>query len=374
MAGLYIHIPYCKSMCVYCDFHSCVALSSLEPMIEALKKEMTLRRDYIKGQDVDTIYIGGGTPSLCTAKQIEGLVNHASSLWNTKNCVEITMEANPDDLSVEYLRELRSVGINRLSIGIQSFDDKVLKFLRRRHGAKAAMDSVAMARQAGFDNISIDLIYGIPDMSIAQWQHSLDVAVGLGVEHISAYHLTVEEGTPLDTLVEQGKVNLVSEQDSQDQFEMLRSQLERAGIEQYEISNYARLGRESKHNSSYWHGIHYIGIGPGAHSYDGASRRWNLPDNQLYMDCLAQELSYQTEELTPTMQYDEYIMTALRTTRGIDYQDMENKLGAHKLQLLKKSAKPLLDDGLLESTERGCAVSRSKLMICDMIIAELFEV
>lgn len=335
---------------------------------------MSARRDYLGDQTIETIYIGGGTPSLCSPLQIGALLEHARGLWSCDDCSEVTIEVNPDDLNPIYLKELRGVGVNRLSIGIQSFDDQVLKFLRRRHNSQAAREAVAMAREAGFDNISIDLIYGIPGMSLEQWRSSIDTALGLGLEHISAYHLTVEQGTPLNKLLESGAIELVDESVSELQFEMLRERLSKGGVEQYEISNYARSGFRSRHNSSYWRGVHYIGIGPGAHSYNGISRSWNLPDNDLYIEHAGEECSYDSESLTPQMVYDEYIMTALRTVDGIEYEDMSEKLGAHKLQSFINSAQPLLKSGDLVSTERGCAIPKERLMVSDMVISELFEV
>lgn len=372
MAGLYIHIPYCKSLCVYCDFHSCIPDSNLDSMIEVLCLEMTKRKSYLDNEPITTIYFGGGTPSLCSPDQLARLLSTAASLWNIKNCTEITVEANPDDLNLDYLKALRDLGINRLSIGTQSFDDQTLRFLRRRHNASSAIDSVRLAREAGFDNISIDLIYGIPEMSMQVWSQTLEQAIELGVEHISAYHLTVEQGTPLDELVSGGKVALVDEATSQSQFEMLGSRLEQAGILQYEISNFARKGFESQHNSSYWHGIYYIGIGPGAHSFDGRSRSWNLPDNRLYLEHAGEACSCQVETLTETMVYNEYIMTALRTVAGVCYKDLEKALGAHKLQVFRESSKKLIEQGLLGVSEYNCFIPKSNLMISDMVISELF--
>lgn len=334
MAGLYIHIPFCGSRCAYCDFYSTTSPERIAEYVGAVKREMTARRDFLPGGRLDTVYIGGGTPSLLSPEQLQGLLDHAAGLWDCSALKEVTVEANPEDLSEEYLARLAGTGFTRLSIGVQSLDDGLLKLMNRRHDAARAKNAVRAAQMAGFGNISIDLIYGIPGMSAAQWEHTLDEAIALGVQHISAYHLTIEPGTAFG----QRRLRPISGMESERQYETLRRKLGEAGFEHYEISNFALPGRRAVHNSSYWSGEPYLGVGPSAHSFDGARRReWVATNVDGYISAFSGAIPhknkgsslknaffhnttpiYEGETLSDRDIFNERVMTSLRTSKGMD--------------------------------------------------------
>ncbi|MBR6831442.1 MAG: radical SAM family heme chaperone HemW, partial [Tidjanibacter sp.] len=293
MAGLYIHIPFCKRLCGYCDFFKTMSLRHCDDMVVALKREMEHRRDFFDGDPLTTIYIGGGTPTVYDPQVLQGLIDRAVELWGDAELGEITVEANPDDLTPDYLARLRQTRINRLSIGIQSFIDRDLQFMNRRHSAEQAIECVKEAQRAGFDNITIDLIYGVPGMSNEEWRRNIVTALDLEVQHISAYHLGIEPGT----LFGKRGVVPVDEQTSEEQYLMLHRMMEEAGYEHYEISNFARSGRRAQHNSSYWHGVRYLGVGPSAHSYDGARRWWVESSIGGYIKNVGSDVIYESELL-----------------------------------------------------------------------------
>ena len=287
MAGLYIHIPFCAKRCLYCDFFSNTDMKFNEPYIDAAIREMELRQEYIGGEPLDTIYFGGGTPSQLQQADFERIFEAADRLFGTSSCTEITLEANPDDMTPEYVASLRNLPFNRISMGVQSFKEKDLRFLNRRHNREQALRAVGLCKENGIQNISIDLIYGLPGQTLEEWQENLDDAIRLEIPHISAYHLIYEEGTALYKLMEAGKVTPIEEDLSVTLFSTLINRLTEAGYLHYEISNFGRPGYFSRHNSSYWTGTKYIGIGPSAHSYDGESRQWNissLPRHSRYRD------------------------------------------------------------------------------------------
>src|SRR5690606_31556308 len=279
MAGIYIHIPFCKQACHYCDFHFSTNTTIREALVHALAAELRMQKDYLDGEAVETIYFGGGTPSILPIDELAFLLGQVRDTFTVTAGAEVTLEANPDDLSAEYLRNLYAIGFNRLSIGIQSFDDRVLRFLNRAHTAIAATTAVAEACRAGFNNMSIDLIFAIPDVSAEEWKRNIHQALALGPEHISAYGLTIEARTVFGNWMAKGRLRPVDEALAAHQLEMLMDELRTAGFHQYEISNFARPGYESRHNSSYWKGRRYLGIGPGAHSYDLVSRQYNVHNN-----------------------------------------------------------------------------------------------
>jgi oxygen-independent coproporphyrinogen-3 oxidase len=354
MAGLYIHIPFCERKCAYCDFYSIAA--PVAGYIDALKREMTARRHsslFALHPSLSTIYVGGGTPSLLAPGELQGLLDHAATLWDCSALREVTLEANPEDLTDDYLSRLAATGFNRLSVGIQSFDDGLLSLMNRRHSAARARDAVRAAQRVGFDNISIDLIWGIPGMTAAQWSHSLDEAIALGVQHISAYHLTIEPGTAFGRMA----LKPVVEAESERQFATLRKKLGDAGFEHYEISNFALPGRRAIHNSAYWSGEPYLGVGPSAHSFDGDRRReWVVGDLKKYLTAPA----YEGETLSDTDIRNERIMTALRTAGGIASGELQD--GVDKL----------LADGLLVRRGDHVAIPADKFLLSDYIIASLF--
>ena len=366
MAGLYIHIPLCASRCYYCDFYSTTAHSQQQRIVDSLCKEMALRKDYLGRETIRTLYIGGGTPSTLSADLLSQLFESARCQFDCQ-LEEVTMEANPDDLSAEYIASLRSLPVNRLSIGIQSFDDEDLKRINRRHTATQAIKAVHDCQTAGFSNLSIDLIYGLPFQTMDGWKKNLQTAVGLNVQHMSAYCLTYEEGTMLYKQWQQGKVSPSSDEDNLSFFRQLRTSLLSAGYEHYEISNFSLPGFRAKHNSSCWNGTPYVGIGPSAHSFDGMSRQWNVPDIRRYMAAVeAGHLDFEREQLTCDEKYNDRIITSLRTSRGLDMEALKRDfpdyydfcLDSAGLSL-KAGQLELTDDGFLRLTESGLFISDS---------------
>lgn len=341
---------------------------------------MTYRRDFLPERRLDTVYIGGGTPSLLPPEQLQGLLDHASGLWDCSELKETTVEANPEDLTDDYLAHLARTNIDRLSIGIQSFDDELLKIMNRRHNAARAKQAVEAARRHGFDNISIDLIFGLPGMTRAQWEHSLDEAIALGVQHISAYHLTIEPGTVLGKMARDGRISPVAEIESERQYDLLRRKLADAGFEHYEISNFALPGRRAAHNSAYWSGAPYLGIGASAHSFDGERRReWVAPDIEKYMAEAGTDKIYGGETLTDTDLFNEHVMTSLRTAKGLDLDAAENLFGTQRIDRLLARAKKFLADGLLVRNGNGSgngnclSIPPAEFLLSDYVIGSLFE-
>lgn len=406
MAGLYIHIPFCAQKCAYCDFYSRRASAgTVVGMLDALRREMTHRRHFLAPGSLSTIYVGGGTPSLLSPEQLQGLLSHTAELWNVSEpreitpeasrepehgphrpepagrpqagadrLREVTLEANPEDLTDDYLARLAETGFNRLSIGIQSFDDDLLRLMNRRHSAERARRAVRAAQAAGFDNISIDLIFGIPGMTPGQWERSLDEATGLGVRHISAYHLTIEPGTAFGAMARRGALKPLPEASSELQFRMLRRKLTGAGFEHYEISNFAVPGFRAVHNSAYWSGEPYLGIGPSAHSFDGDRRReWVAGSIEKYLSDAGMEAVYRGEDLTDGELFNERIMTSLRTARGLDLVAVRQRFGARKAEGLERRAAKFLADGSLTAKEGRLSVPPEKFLLSDYIIGELFE-
>lgn len=349
---LYIHIPFCKSICSYCDFYHTSSLIQVESVVNKIVDELTLRHDFI-GDSIKTIYFGGGTPSVLNATQIGKILDKVSQLWQL-DLVEVTFEANPEDITFEYAVALRQLGINRLSMGVQSFCDEHLTLFNRRHTSARAIEAILDARRAGFENISIDLIYGMPFMTIEQWQSNIDKAIECDVEHISAYHLTIEP----KTVFGKKKMQSVDDETSQQHYDMLCKSLQEAGYEHYEISNFAKSNLRAVHNSGYWRGVHYLGVGPSAHSYDGATRHWNVSSNKLYLEGNVGE----TEILSETDIKNEQIMISLRTSDGLAAPD-----GA-----ILKRAKRFLNSGDMEYCDGVLRIPENRWLVSDYIISELF--
>ncbi|MFT5910508.1 MAG: oxygen-independent coproporphyrinogen-3 oxidase, partial [Paraglaciecola sp.] len=344
MAGIYLHIPFCKQACHYCNFHFSTSLQRKSEMVDSVLKELVLQKDYLQGETIETIYFGGGTPSLLSPKELNLIFEKINQHYILGNDIEITLEANPDDLTAQKLATLASSPVNRLSIGIQSFFEKDLKFMNRAHNAEEAKVCVQNAKNAGFDNLTVDLIYGSPTTSMANWRTNLQTVFDLKISHISCYCLTVEPKTALDHFVKTGKAEPVDEEQAAQQFDILVDEMEKHGYDHYEISNFAFPDCYSKHNSSYWLGEKYLGIGPSAHSFNGISRQWNVANNAKYMTALAEgNLSFEKETLTPTQQYDEYVMTSLRTIWGCELQRLagfDKKFESYFL----KNVRPFLKD------------------------------
>ena len=346
-------------------------------MLEALNKELTLRKDELKNEIVETIYFGGGTPSLLTIEELNFLIETIYKNYEVDSDPEITLEANPDDLSEEKIIELSNSPINRLSIGIQSFFDDDLKFMNRAHSAEESKKSLTIAKKY-FDNITIDLIYGVPNMSTKKWRANLQMALDFGVPHISSYALTVEEKTALDNFIKKGKVPPVDENLALEHFNILIEETEKQGFIQYEISNFGKPNYFSKHNTSYWLGLKYLGIGPSAHSFNGAERAWNISNNAKYINSISEsKLPIQVEKLTGNNRFNEYIMTGLRTIWGVSFGKVEKDFGALRLQLLKKNAEPFIGKGLLEIhfssfSSPSLVTTKKGKFLADGIASDLF--
>lgn len=373
VAGIYIHIPFCKSKCSYCDFYSCTSTEMIGGFVDALLREMRDRRNYLAGEPVRTIYFGGGTPSLLSIGQIRSILDEIYDVL-APNPEEITLEANPDDLSPEYLTALAQTPINRLSIGIQSFDDAHLKFMNRRHTATQAENAVRNAQAAGFRNISADLIFGIPGMDDDTWEENIDKMLSLDIQHISAYHLTIEEGTRFGRLAAAGRLTPVPDDASERQYAILCEKLGKAGFEHYEISNFAIPGHRARHNGSYWKGEPYLGLGPSAHSYDGRRRDVCTADTPAYINSSPSREMFETETLTRRDMQNEYVMVRLRCAEGIDIAEFGHKFGKEKLKELQIEAQKFIENGLLEIKKGYIYVPTKRFLLSDRVISELFDI
>ena len=379
MSGIYLHIPFCKQACYYCDFHFSTSLKRKTEMINALTEELVLRKDENKGESIKTIYFGGGTPSLLSIEEITVLIETIANNFTVFENAEITLEANPDDLSTKKIKELASSPINRLSIGIQSFFDDDLTFMNRAHTASESKKCLTEALKY-FENITIDLIYGVPSMSREKWLANLEQAFAFGVPHISSYALTVEEKTALHSFIKQGKVPPIDEKLALEHFNVLVEQCEKQGFVHYEISNFGKPGYFSKHNKSYWLGEKYIGIGPSAHSFNGVKRSWNVSNNAKYLKEIQEnKLPSQFEILTLNNRFNEYIMTGLRTVWGVSFDTIEKEFGALYLEQLKTNIQPFIDKGLLKiqhhSFSNNTLITTKKgKFLADGIASDLFLV
>ena len=346
MAGIYIHIPFCKQACFYCDFHFSTSLKKKDELIQALVKELEIRKDEIN-ETVETIYFGGGTPSLLSIDELNLIVKTINENYTVSNNPEITLEANPDDLTNQQITDLTNTQINRLSIGVQSFFEDDLQSMNRAHSSKEAKECLSMATRH-FDNITIDLIYGIPNMTLEKWDKNLQIAFDLGINHISSYALTVEPKTALDLFIKKGTYPPINEGLALKHFHHLVNETAKQGFIQYEISNFGKPNYFSKHNSSYWHGTHYLGIGPSAHSFDGETRSWNVSNNTKYIQSIQNSELPKTEEtLSVNDKYNEYVMTSLRTIWGISLQKVERDFGKKYFQHLNSSSEKYINQNLL---------------------------
>jgi oxygen-independent coproporphyrinogen-3 oxidase len=373
MAGLYIHIPFCKQKCHYCNFFSLATTRHREELKEALLKEMKLRRDFFKGETLKTIYFGGGTPSLYPPEAIEEIIREADRLFGIEQSAEITLEANPDDINGDWLHSLRNTSVNRLSIGIQSFQQNDLTYLHRIHNAEEAIRSIQMAADKGFDSLSLDLIFGIPTLENEKWVENLEIATALGVGHISAYALTVEPGTALDLFIRKGKYRPVDELKTVEQFNALMKIMSDGGFEQYEISNFAKNKSYARHNTAYWMGEKYLGIGPSAHSYNKVSRFWNVASLGKYLSGIRLGEGYAASEtLTKDQHFNEYVMTSVRTMWGIDWETVLQKFGDFYYQTLHKNIPPFIESGHLTSDGKKIKLTQKGKLFADGIASGLF--
>ena len=361
MAGVYLHIPYCKQACHYCDFHFSTNLKTRTAMIDAMLQEMDLRRNFLPDEPIHTIYFGGGTPSLLEISDLKRLMAGIRARWIESRDAEITLEANPDDLTPEVLEKLKTGGINRLSIGIQSFFQEHLEWMNRGHNAQQAHQCITDARAAGFENLSVDLIYGFPMLSDEQWKQNIERVVALRLPHISCYSLTVEQGTALDKFIRNGKQSQPDDEQSVRHFEMLTDALRTAGYDHYEVSNFALPGFVSRHNHSYWTGAGYLGIGPSAHSFNGRERCWNVRNNQLYIRQIADgTFAPECETITGETAYNEYILTRMRTAKGIDTEQIKQQFDIDfntnfkpQIDRLLQEKKLINDGSVLKLTRQG---------------------
>lgn len=375
MAGIYIHIPFCKKRCIYCDFFSDTRMHLRKNYVDALCRELDMRYAELENAPVHTIYIGGGTPSQLSGEELVRIFDALSLHLPLSACKEITLEANPDDLKADYITMLKHTPINRISMGIQSFDDDDLLFLNRRHTAAQAEEAFIWCREAGFENISIDLIYGLPGQTIQGWQSNLRRATALRPAHISAYSLIYEEGTALFRMLESGKVSECDDELSLDMFDCLIDTLEAAGYEHYEISNFALPGMYSQHNTSYWLDVPYLGLGPSAHSYDGKCRRWNIKDISGYMNKISHgSNAYETEILDTNSRYNDMILTSLRTMWGLSLRCIEENFGRDMREYCQALAKPYIDTGKLVLSGDNLKLTRSGLFVSDSIMSDLMKV
>lgn len=373
MAGIYIHIPFCKQRCHYCNFHFSTSLHYKNEFLQALLKEMELQQHYLGTQPVETIYFGGGTPSLLSTEELLTITKALHTHWQVQPGAEITLEANPDDVTEERLAGWKQAGINRLSIGIQSLYDEELQWMNRAHTATEAKTVIEKARQAGFEHFSVDLIYGSPFLSDEQWTETLQWVLQQPINHLSCYALTVEPQTPLDKFIRTGQRTPVNSEQQSRQFLLLMDVLKQAGWEHYEISNFARPGHRSRHNSSYWQGKTYLGLGPSAHSFNGSSRQWNVAHNRQYIEALQKgELLFEKEVLTPVQQLNEYIMTSLRLQEGCSLQNIQERFGETAAQELQRNAFPFTDNGHLLIQEQHLILTREGKLFADGIAAALF--
>ena len=375
MAGLYIHIPFCKSRCIYCGFYSTTDTALRQRYVNAVCQEMTSRNEKNEGENmrtgIQTIYIGGGTPSQLTLGQLGQLLEKARTVFDVDDNAEVTVEVNPDDVTEELAAGLRTMGVNRVSMGAQTFDANRLRFLNRRHTARQVEEAVRLLRQSGFANISIDLMYGFPNETLNDWQQDIDAALRLGVEHLSAYCLMIEEGTPLYQWAADNGQWTMDEELERAMYYTLIERLTAAGYEHYELSNFAKPGRRSRHNSSYWKDIPYIGLGAAAHSYDGQCRRWNVSNLLYYIKGIENgQPRFEQEELDEDTHYNDRITVALRTCEGLSLSELTDR----QQKYLLRSAQRYLDDGLLELLDGCIKLTRKGLFISDMVMADLMMV
>lgn len=383
MAGIYIHIPFCKQACYYCNFHFSTSLKLKEDFLQALLKEITFQspfRDafyepagYLGRDKIRTLYFGGGTPSLLSVTELRMIMDKICSSFTVEEGAEITVEVNPDDLPAGKLTGFREAGVNRLSIGVQSFFDEDLRWMNRAHSAEQAMQCVRLARESGLENISADLIYGVPGLTDDKWKSNVERAVELEIPHLSCYALTVEPGTALEKFIRDKTSPPVDPDKAARQFELLSGWLEGAGYEHYEISNFARPGRRSQHNTSYWKGEPYLGLGPSAHSFNGYSRQWNISNNALYIQSIERGIiPFEIEVLTPSQQLNEYIMISLRTMEGCDLDRVKEKWGEVESRGLREKSEAFILNGYMKTGGQRLILTPSGMLLADGIAAELF--
>lgn len=374
MAGIYIHIPFCATRCIYCGFYSTTLSPLKERYTDAVIREYSMRHDYLNHEAVETVYLGGGTPSQLSKPQLERLLKTVVS-DNKDTIKEVTMECNPDDVTRELAEFLPQAGVNRVSMGVQTFDDNRLRFLHRRHNSEEVYTALRLLHEAGISNISIDLMFGFPGEALGEWREDIEQAISLDVNHISAYSLMYEEGTPLYHMLENGQIEESDEELTRSMFYTLSDLLAGAGYEHYEISNFAKPGFRSMHNSSYWHGTPYLGLGAAAHSYDRQSRQWNISDVRKYILSIEEgKIPFEREQLDMPTRYDDLITTALRTREGIDLEKMRREYGEKLYTYLIYNARDKIARGTMKIEDGHLSITRDGLFISDDIMSDLMYV
>jgi oxygen-independent coproporphyrinogen III oxidase len=373
LPGIYLHIPFCKQACTYCNFHFSTSLRYKDELVKALATEAAREKEFLAGEALDTIYFGGGTPSILEIADLELLLTTIRKDYSITPGVEITLEANADDISTEKLRAWRDLGINRLSIGVQSFFEEELRWMNRAHNAEQAINNLELARKE-FDNITIDLIYGSPLLTDEMWKQNVETAIEMDIPHLSCYALTVEEKTPLHKLINTSKVADVDDEKQARQFLLLMEWLREKGYEHYEVSNFAKPGFRSRHNSSYWKGQKYLGLGPSAHSYNGTERRWNLANNNVYIKSINEGTSQrELELLTPAQKLNEFVMISLRTMEGIDLDQLQEQFGVDERRRIETEVEKYVKHQLVQYDHPFVRLTDEGMLRADGIASELFS-
>ena len=373
MAGIYIHIPFCKKACNYCDFHFSTSLLQLDPLLQALETEIALRKNYL-AEHIETIYLGGGTPSIIPPAAIHHLLEIVQFHFTVSASAEITLEANPDDISADQVAAWKKAGINRMSVGVQSFHPHLLQWMNRAHDATQSVEAITLLQKGGFENISLDLIYGCPNQSDESWEKDVRETLALGVPHVSCYALTSEPNTALWHMIKKGDTPQIQSEQQAHQFILLMEWMQAAGYEHYEISNFSLPHQRSRHNSSYWKGVPYLGIGPSAHSFNGIEREWNISNNAVYIETIRKGMLPNTKEiLTATQQVNEYIMTSLRTMEGISLNQIANRFGNTIPEQIMQDTQPWIREGLLQLADQHLILTRAGKLMADRIAADLFR-
>lgn len=373
MAGIYLHIPFCKKACHYCDFHFTTSLKDKDVLLKAMHEEITLQKNFLQGSKIETIYFGGGTPSVVGADEIQRLIDSITTLHEVDADAEITLETNPDDLESQAVKDLRQTQVNRFSIGVQSFYEEDLIWMNRAHNAQQAEASIKRVQDAGFENITADLIYGYPLLTDYKWKNNIQKMLELAVPHISAYSMTVEQRTALAHFIKSGKQPAMNEQQSAEQFIMLLENLEAKGYEQYEISNFARPGHYSRHNANYWKGVTYLGLGPSAHSFNGTERQWNVANNSKYIKSIVDgTIPAEREILSKEDRFNEYIMTSLRTIWGTDLLLVEKEFGSDFKNRLIESFEEFQEKEWVNRSDNTFRLTKEGKLFADHIASELF--
>ena len=373
MAGLYLHIPFCKKACYYCDFHFSTSSQHRDEMVSALRTELIMQKEFLKNEPIETIYFGGGTPSLLSADELKAIIDDIYGNYSVSSNPEITLEANPDDLNQEKVRELKSTLINRFSIGIQSFHMEDLIWMNRAHTSREAESAVKRVQDAGFENITLDLIYGYPILSNEKWDSNIRQVIDFGVPHVSAYSMTVEPATALASFINKGKQPAMNEAQSADQFVILMESMSEAGFDHYEISNFAKPGKYSRHNSNYWNRVPYLGIGPSAHSFKDSTRQWNIANNNLYMNSIGKGIiPAEVENLTEANRINEYIMTSLRTAAGMDLDKVSAGFGSNYRSVIENELSKFSENNWVDQKGPLVTLTTTGKLYADHIASELF--